>query len=243
MIVDEKFEKDYEEKRKKFEKDDNKKSLRCLELGRNFRRLRLHLKKTQQQIADELSITRESWNRIERGVHSPSKDNLYKISVLFSLQEEALLEAYDYSVDRTYPAYDEEEAVRELENSFRNSNNFSEFLVRVNFIWNIYRRELIGASLDGHEKLYKMMRDERVRLDLMSCVDLLQNRLEPVELITIIKELLINDKSVFIMADKTAKEIMQNLAIELLDIFQEYKTLEIKIESLGFKKNIQKNSN
>lgn len=53
-------------------------------MDNNIRDLRKKKKVTQEQMADELSVTRQTINAIEQGKYSPSLELAFKISLFFN---------------------------------------------------------------------------------------------------------------------------------------------------------------
>lgn len=55
------------------------------QFGQRIQTLRLSVKMTQEQLANEVGVTVESISNIERGIYGPSFDTLEKISIALKL--------------------------------------------------------------------------------------------------------------------------------------------------------------
>jgi transcriptional regulator with XRE-family HTH domain len=104
------------------------------------------LKLTQQQAADLVEITRQEWNRIEKGHHLPRPSNIPAIADLLGIAPAALFKKAGYAVPKEFEHYDMRQAQRDLEVALRNSATLVAFLVEMQLIWQEFQQAHTGKK-------------------------------------------------------------------------------------------------
>lgn len=102
------------------------------EIGKLIKELREKENKTQEQLSNELNISRSSLSNIERGNQNPSIDILIKISQIFKVSLEYLtLNESEYSYYLKNNENKENKFVVFLKNFFKSKGNTISFVVFV----------------------------------------------------------------------------------------------------------------
>lgn len=104
---------------------------------------------SQGQAADRANITRQEWNRIERGHHLPRPSNIVPIADAIDVRPAALFERAGYPVPEEFEHYDMSRAQRDLAFALRNSQTLVGFLVEMQLVW----QEFQAVQTGNHQRL------------------------------------------------------------------------------------------
>ena len=104
---------------------------------------------SQVQAADRANITRQEWNRIEKGHHLPRTSNIVPIADAIDVRPAALFERAGYPVPEEFEHYDMSRAQRDLVIALRNSPSLVAFLVEMQLVW----QEFQAVQTGSHQRL------------------------------------------------------------------------------------------
>lgn len=195
------------------------KALRKLEVGRYLCMQRLMRGLSQEEAAEELGITRESWNRIEMGRSLPAKRRVRAIADLMKISDNDLMNRCGYFVREEYPEDELETAVNRLRSVFTESNTESEFIMGVVDVWNEHRNET--RDFEGQRVLaavYERKKIKSFNFPMVQATMAIKKELLPYNQMILVKEILLGEATIAISKDPKAKEILEEV-YEALNIY------------------------
>jgi transcriptional regulator with XRE-family HTH domain len=136
-------------RRKQLEEAGDHEAIKRLYLGAYICDRRVARQLSQGQAADRANITRQEWNRIERGHHLPRQSNIVAIADALDIRPAALFERAGYAVPEEFEHYDMSQAQRDLAFALRNSQTLVGFLVEMQLVWQEFRATQTGS----HQRL------------------------------------------------------------------------------------------
>lgn len=133
-------------KRSQLEKEGNNEGLKRHIFGAYICQMRDIAKLSQQQAADLANITRQEWNRIEKGHHLPRPSNIQPIADALDINPAALFEKAGYPVPKEFEHYDMRQAQRDLEVALKNNTTLVGFLTEMQLVWQEFQQVQTGRS-------------------------------------------------------------------------------------------------
>lgn len=207
------YAKQYLEKKQRLKESDDSTGLHKLDVGRYLCLLRLTVGLTQEQVAEKLKMSRESWNRYETGQYLPARRRIGGIASLLRTNASDLLERCEYYVDKSLPDYEVEEATQSLQSSFVDSDNLSEFLVRAMMVWDEYRGAVV-QDFETDRKLEDVIKKRKHKYfdtALLQTINQIVNNLSPLKQLQFVKELLTGEISIDLQSDPESKKILREI--------------------------------
>lgn len=104
---------------------------------------------SQGQAAELANITRQEWNRIEKGHHLPRPSNIVPIADAIDVRPSSLFERAGYPVPIEFEQYDMRQAQRDLAIALKNSQTLVSFLVEMQLVW----QEFQAVQTGNHQRL------------------------------------------------------------------------------------------
>lgn len=124
-------------------------ALKRLDLGDYICDRRVGRNLSQGQAADRANITRQEWNRIEKGRHLPRPSNIVAIADAIDVPPAALFERAGYPVPEEFEHYDTRQAQRDLVVALRNSQTLVDFFIEMQLVW----QEFQAVKTGRHQRL------------------------------------------------------------------------------------------
>lgn len=147
--------KKYRERLRELKRKGDKVGVLKLQFGRYVFQMRTLVPGlTQDKAANLAGISRSQWGRIEDGQHRPHRHKIPAIADTIKANIEALYRKAGLEVPRKYANYDLEAAKREFGFALQESNNFQDFISKIQLIWQQYQQDETGKRqpfyLDQH---------------------------------------------------------------------------------------------
>jgi transcriptional regulator with XRE-family HTH domain len=136
-------------RRKQLEESGDHEAVKRLDLGAYICDRRVGRRLSQGQAAELANITRQEWNRIEKGHHLPRPSNIVPIADAIDVRPAALFERAGYPVPEEFEHYDMSQAQRDLVIALRNSPSLVAFFVEMQLVWQEYQAVQTGS----HQRL------------------------------------------------------------------------------------------